>query len=122
MYKLSTENLYRYIKKIFLYIFLVLIFCNTSFADCLSDLDIRYMNASNVAFKTFTFSNPTKNKIKINQISLLNSENEIMITRKYENFVLESYTRKSGRWVGKKHFMRELVTSYIVECTYVSSQ
>ena len=45
-----------------------------------------------------------------------------MITQKYENFVLESYTRKSGRWVGKKHFMRELVTSYIVECTYVSSQ
>ena len=34
------------------------------------------MNASNAAFKTFTFSNPTKNKIKINQISLLNSENE----------------------------------------------
>ena len=80
------------------------------------------MNASNVAFKSFTLSNPTKNKIKINQISLLNSENEIMITQKYENFVLESYTRKSGRWVGKKYFMRELVKSYMVECTYVSSQ
>ena len=109
-------------KKLFLYIFPVLIFCNTSFADCLSDLDIRYMNASNVAFKTFTFSNPTKNKIKINQISLLNSENEIMITRKFENLVLESYTRKSGYRVGKKYFMRELVKNFIVECTYVNSQ
>ena len=109
-------------KKLFLYIFSVLIFCNTSFADCVSDLDIKYTTAKSPAYLEFTFSNPTKNKIKINQISLLNSENEIMITQKYENFVLESYTRKSGRWVGKKHFMRELVTSYIVECTYVSSQ
>ncbi|SVC81678.1 uncharacterized protein METZ01_LOCUS334532, partial [marine metagenome] len=50
------------------------------------------------------------------------SENEIMITRKFENLVLESYTRKSGYRVGKKNFMRELVTSFIVECTYVSSQ
>ena len=80
------------------------------------------MNASNAAFKTFTFSNPTKNKIKINQISLLNSENEIMITQKYENFVLESYTRNSGRWVGKKNFMRELVKSFIGECTSASIQ
>ena len=110
-------------KKLFLYIFSVLIFCNTSFADCISDLDIRYMNATTTSYyKSFSFSNPTKNKIKINQISLLNSENEIMITQKYENFVLESYTRKSGRWVGKKYFMRELVKSYMVECTYVSSQ
>ena len=109
-------------KKLFLYIFSVLIFCNTSFADCVSDLDIKYTTAKSPAYLEFTFSNPTKNKIKINQISLLNSENEIMITQKYENFVLESYTRKSGRWVGKKYFMRELVKSYMVECTYVSSQ
>ena len=109
-------------KKLFLYIFPVLIFCNTSFADCVSDLDIKYTTAKSPAYLDFTFSNPTKNKIKINQISLLNSENEIMITQKYENFVLESYTRKSGRLVGKKYFMRELVKSYMVECTYVSSQ
>ena len=97
-------------------------FCSTSFADCLSDLDIRYMNASNVAFKTFTFSNPTKNKIKINQISLLNIEKEIILVRKYEKLIIQPYTRRGPHWVGKDHFMRELVTSYIVECTYVSSQ
>ena len=96
-------------KKLFLYIFSVLIFCNTSFADCISDLDIRYMNATTTSYyKSFSFSNPTKNKIKINQISLLNSENEIMITQKYENFVLESYTRKSGRLVGKKIFYERI--------------
>ena len=110
-------------KKLFLYIFSVLIFCSTSFADCISDLNIKYMNATTTSYyKSFSFSNPTKNKIKINQISLLNSENEIMIIRKFENLVLESYTRKSGYRVGKKNFMRELVTSFIVECTYVSSQ
>ena len=122
MYKLSTENLYRCIKKIFLYIFLVLIFCNTSFADCLSDLDIRYMNASNAAFKTFTFSNPTKNKIKINQVLLLNTEKEIILVRKYEKFIIQPYTRRGPLWVGKDHFMRELVKNFSVECTYVSSQ
>ena len=110
-------------KKLFLYIFSVLIFCSTSFADCISDLNIKYMNATTTSYyKSFSFSNPTKNKIKINQISLLNSENEIMITRKFENLVLESYTRKSGYRVGKKYFMRELVKNFIVECTYVSSQ
>ena len=109
-------------KKLLLYIFPVLIFYYTSFADCVSDLDIKYTTAKSPAYLEFTFSNPTKNKIKINQNSFLNSENDIMITRKFENLVLESYTRKSGRWVGIRHFMREFVTSYIVECTYVSSQ
>ena len=93
-----------------------------SFADCVSDLDIRYMNASNVAFKSFTFSNPTKNKIKINQISLLNIEKEIILVRKYEKFIIQPYTRRRPYWVGKDHFMRELVKSFIVECTYVNSQ
>ena len=109
-------------KKLSLYIFSVLIFCNTSFADCLSDLDIRYMNASNVAFKTFIFSNPTKNKIKINQISLLNIEKEIILVRKYEKFIIQPYTRRGSYWIGKDHFMRELVKNFSVECTYVSSQ
>ena len=109
-------------KKLFLYIFPVLIFYNTSFADCVSDLDIKYTTAKSPAYLEFTFSNPTKNKIKINQISLLNSENEIMITRKLENLILESSSRKSGYRVGKIYFMRELVKSFSVECTYVSSQ
>ena len=110
-------------KKLSLYIFSVLIFCSTSFANCISDLDIKYMNATTTPYyKSFSFSNPTKNKIKINQISLLNSENEIMITRKLENLILESSSRKSGYRVGKIYFMRELVKSFSVECTYVSSQ
>ena len=66
-------------KKLFLYIFSVLIFCNTSFADCVSDLDIKYTTAKSPAYLEFTFSNPTKNKIKINQISLLNIEKEIIL-------------------------------------------
>ena len=109
-------------KKLFLYIFSVLIFCYTSFADCVSDLDIKYMTASSPAYLEFTFSNPTKNIIKINQISLLNIEKEIILVRKYEKFIIKPYTRRGSYWVGKDHFMRELVKSFIVECTYVNSQ
>ena len=69
-------------KKLFLYIFPVLIFCNTSFADCVSDLDIKYTTAKSPAYLDFTFSNPTKNKIKINQISLLIVKKKLYL---YEN-------------------------------------
>ena len=109
-------------KKLFLYIFPVLIFCNTSFADCVSDLDIKYTTAKSPAYLEFTFSNPTKNKIKINQISLLNIEKEIILVRKYEKFIIQPYTRRGPYWVGKDNFMRELVKNFSVECTYVSSQ
>ena len=64
------------------------------------------MNASNAAFKTFTFSNPTKNKIKINQISLLNSKNEIILVRKYEKFIIKPYTRRGPYWVGPENLKR----------------
>ena len=109
-------------KKLFLYIFSVLIFCNTSFADCVKDLDIKYTTAKSPAYLAFTFSNPTKNKIKINQISLLNIEKEIILVRKYEKFIIQPYTRRGSYWIGKDHFMRELVKNFSVECTYVSSQ
>ena len=109
-------------KQLFLYIFSVLIFYNTSFADCVSDLDIKYTPAKSRAYLEFTFSNPTKNKIKINQVLLLNTEKEIILVRKYEKFIIQPYTRRGPLWVGKDHFMRELVKNFSVECTYVSSQ
>ena len=109
-------------KKLFLYIFSVLIFCSTSFADCISDLNIKYTTAKSPAYLEFTFSNPTKNKIKINKISLLNIEKEIILVRKYEKFIIQPYTRRGSYWIGKDHFMRELVKNFSVECTYVSSQ
>ncbi len=109
-------------KKLSIYVFLGLMFCNVGFADCKDDLEVYRKNLDSGYF-VFFFANPTNKTIKISKIQFLNSDKTIIFKQddvwEYK-ITINPYSKIRSMEIGRPDFMGELVKYHEFSCEYVN--